>query len=491
MKTSPALTFIFLSLFISSNAIAYELIGDGFDAPDSGDDTHSSTAIDISNDGKFISIGSPHAGTDDQGQVKVYKSVENEDGSVRWTQFGNTVKRNQIGAHVGISVGISYDATRLVVGHLIDGGPKGSISIYRYLERKNEWKWMKTFKGGSKVVDISASGKKVVASSDNYVQVYSCYSNSCVTNGKQIDLPENYFLKDVAIASGGQSLVIGAVGEGTNIESLSGIIMVYTFDVTTTDWVLKKTFNGSNANERAGFSVSISQAQEMITVAYSVPKASCDSVEFCGGVKMFLSTDGGETFSESANNIQGTLTGEYLGLTIDLSVNGQVITVSSLGPESKVIFKIYTRDENTNVWTLVQEIKSAVEAQSVGTFDSRLSFDGQRIVNVSPGSTNMMNTIEVFDRGAPSVSQFPTERPSLSIAPSVSQFPTEGPSTSSAPSVLQFPTTRPSISAALNVSQSGSKSKAGKGSKSKAGKGSKSKSGKGSKSKSGKGGKAI
>lgn len=487
MKTSTTLTVALFILSVFSDAGAYELIGDSddFDALDAGDDH--AAAIDISNDGKYISVGSPHAGANTQGQVKVYKSTVNEDGSVVWDQFGNTVTGKRPAQHVGISVSISYDATRLVVGSLFDDSSMGSISIFRYLESKNEWKWMSTINGtesgemfGSNV-DITSNGRKVAASSKKYVQVYKCFAKSCVTNGKRIDLPEKYNVRDVAIASGGQSLVIGAGGKAEDAETLAGKVLVYTFDETTQDWVSKQIIDGAN-EERAGFSVSISEDNKTINVAYSTPTSSCASTNLpndkinCGGVDFFTSTDRGETFQETDNNIKGIDINGFLGLTIDLSVNGQVITASSRGPENQALFNVYSKNESTGVWNLEQQIEPGGSLAGSDAINSRLSFNGQRIVNVSPGLTSTTNTVNVFDntsQAQPSTGQDLTTRPTITTVPSASQFPTTRPSISTAPSTSRSP---------ISLFSKSSKSKKAKGK----GKGSKSeKSSKGTKASKG------
>lgn len=428
MYIPSTLALALLRLLLFSSARAYVLIGEGFDAPDSGG--NHTAAIDMSNDGKYISVGSPHAGTDDQGQVKVYKSME-KDGQIIWEQVGNTILRNQKFAHFGISVSLSYDAKRLVVGSIVDhvdSDKKGSISIFRYVEAQNKWKWIQSFNGepneelGAKV-EISANGNKVAAKGNGFVQVYKCFDdNSCVENGSRISIPDT-IVKTIALAAGGQSLVIGAYDDNPEINSPAGKAMAYIFDKANKKWVLKSTFEGSDSS-RTGYSVSISQVDEEITVAVGAPRFKCDLGDInCGKVRFFSSENRGETFSESSESIQGTLN-NFVGLSTNLSANGDVVILSSL-IDMEIVFKIYSKI--SGAWNLDQEIVSTLFASSFkNAVDGKLDFNGQRAIIVSPGLTDLTNAVKVFGSsvaGAPSGA--PAVKPSISIAPSVAMASTQ------------------------------------------------------------------
>ena len=110
MKHICNFTFLF-ALILAIHQIfiveCYLQIGMDIFSVDSGDEH--ATAIGISNDGNFVAVGSPHAGTPDlpdSGEVKIYQAIKNGIGETTWEQLGNTLVGKQAGAHLGISVAL-------------------------------------------------------------------------------------------------------------------------------------------------------------------------------------------------------------------------------------------------------------------------------------------------------------------------------------------------------------------------------------------------
>mmetsp|Transcript_15205 Transcript_15205/g.28600 ORF Transcript_15205/g.28600 Transcript_15205/m.28600 type:complete len:493 (+) Transcript_15205:74-1552(+) len=420
--------FASLLCFISSicnivSAVPYLQVGMDILSQDAGGDN--AAAIDMSNDGKFIAVGSPHAGTIDQvkrGEVKIYQSIRNDSGETVWQQIGNTLVGNQAGANFGISVAISFNGKRLVVGNLLDDNEQGAISVFRYVEKNNKWKWIATFLGESINdrfgfrVGISSNGNKVFGAALGYVKVFKCDDVQCKANGSLINIDNTLNVRGVSLASGGQSLAVGAIPKrGITVP---GLVKVYTFDGI--DWQEKNIFTGPITDRSFGFSAAISQNQNDITVAYSAPLASCQAGDLnCGAIKVFSSNDQGNSFVQLGGVIEGT-GGSGLGIDIDLSVNKNTIVATSINSSGGPVVSVYSWDDQLNNWVFVQNISAdpdvSLELQTSASIDTRTNADGRRVIFVSPsGFMDSTNVVRVFE--SPVTEDTSTAAPSQSPSP--------------------------------------------------------------------------
>lgn len=421
MNHRSIITSLFCFLLCTHKIVitaSYIQVGMDILSQDAGEEH--AAAIDISDDGEFIAVGSPHAGTVDQpdrGEVKIYRSITDKNGDSRWQQIGETIVGKEAGAHVGISVAISDDGKRLVVGKLVDDiNQIGAISIFQFLEDKNKWKWIATFDGesvGDKFgfkVGIKSNGKKVFGAALGYVKVFKCGDAACEPNGSPIRIDSTLKVRDVSLASGWQSLAIGAIANIPNTEP--GIVKAYTFDGS--EWQERVTFVGT-VTDRSGFSVAISQSLKDITVVYSAPLAPCQTGDLnCGAIKVFSSKDQGNSFVQKGQVIEGT-EGSALGLTVDLSLDRETIVATSLNSRAEPVATVFVWDGQVRNWVTVQTIAADLGSSpaSPASIDAGVNSDGRRIIFLSPsGSIESTNVVRVLETSPPpSISTMPSLAP--------------------------------------------------------------------------------
>lgn len=394
----------------------YKQIGANFVTLD--EDSDHSSSVDISSDGNFIAIGSPHAGTNEQGEVNVYSSALESDGSVSFTRVGDTISGKIEGAHVGLSVALSENAKVLVIGDLLDDiDQKGRVSIYTLND--SIWKMIGEFEGNNArdlfgfKVDISTNGKTVLASGSNLVQIYQCTENECISSSDVISFP-NMSIQDVRIGNEGKTFVVGAFDNGQNAPD--GEIFVYTLQNDV--WARSQVSFAGNARDRAGFSVAVVEEGDNISVAYGSPRAS-GNADNGGQVTVVTSDDAAKTFEEP-NIINGERINGLLGLTLDISMNGNVLIVTSLAENGTSEFNIFERQMDNDSWALIENFqRERVDLGTVRALGSRLDTSGRRFIISSPDVDNSNNIARVFED---SRSMKPSVSPSPSISPSPSTF---------------------------------------------------------------------
>ncbi|GFH49363.1 hypothetical protein CTEN210_05839 [Chaetoceros tenuissimus] len=413
MRALLIITQIIILLSSTKAQSLYKQIGANFVTLD--EDRDHSSSVDISNDGNFIAIGSPHAGTSEQGEVKVYNSVLESDGSVSFQQVGDIITGKIEGAHVGLSVALSEDAKVLVIGDLLDDiDQKGRVSIYTLSD--SIWKLIGEFEGqnardffGFKV-DISTDGKTVLASGFNFVQIYQCTENECISSSDMISFP-NMSIQDARLGNEGKTFVVGAFD--TDQEAPDGEIFVYTFQNDV--WVRSQVSFAGNARDRAGFSVAVIEEGDNISVAYGSPRSN-GIADNGGQVTVVKSDDAAQTFEEP-NIINGERINGVLGLTLDISMNGDVLIATSLAENGASQYNVFERQMDTGSLELIETFqRERVDQGTVRALGSRLNASGRRFIISSPDVENSNNIARVFEDGR-------SMKPSVSPSPSISLSP--------------------------------------------------------------------
>ena len=400
MKGISVRTIVILISFLQlnhvlSNAISYKQIGKDIISPSSSE--HGG-AIDISSNGSFIAVGSPHAGDNDQGEARVYSSTY-ENNRIVWKQVGQTIAGLVDLAHVGISVSLSWEGSTLAVGSLFDDTERGSVQVYRYNQQNDQWVLVDEIIGADLgqlfgiSLDLSDNGKILVARGTKFMQSYKCYAQICVERGEAIAINESARIRDIALSAGGQSLVIGAT-PALSIRDGPGTVDFYSF--IGEQWVAIRRFEGENDGDGAGVAVSLSADGGV--VAFSTVTVSCeDGVrENCGAVKVY--SNDGNIFTQLGDTIQGTIENGLFGLKVDLSKDGKVIIVTSLNEDAEVTAFIYHLSEGEIPrWNMVQKIVgNEVNEMSANTNGAELNGDGKKAIFLNPGEGNS-NVVKVFE----------------------------------------------------------------------------------------------
>ena len=183
-------------------------------------------AIDVSADGTRMIVGEPHSDVNGfvSGQARVFDLV---DGS--WSQVGQTFDGDRWGDALGLSVAISGDGSRIVIG-LVQGGNSARPGIARVFDLVGDT-WIQT--GGDLVgeseddrfgetVAISTDGSRVAVAAlwndgsrgrtgGGHVRVYRLLDSSWMQVGGDID-GNGVLGVSLALSADGSRLVAGESG---------------------------------------------------------------------------------------------------------------------------------------------------------------------------------------------------------------------------------------------------------------------------------------
>ena len=377
----------------------YQPVGGAIDSPTSDE---YGGAIDISFDGNYVAVGSPHAGNKDQGEVKVYRSVF-EDDNLIWEQVGNTIVGNAEFAHYGLSIALSWGGKKgatLAIGSLLDEDEQGSVEVFRYDDTVNTWASVHSILGENKGdnfgknVELSSNGKILAVSGNSIAHVYKCYTATCEEQGSSITINGNATIRDIDLSSGGKSLAIGAV---TREDAMFGPGTVELYKFQAGNWIpIEQEFNGE-IGDGAGYSVSLSNNGQ--TIAFGSLGVRCaDGTDRCGTVKIF--SNDGASFTQVGDNIQGSLQSRLLGLDVDLTEDGRTLIVTSVNQNYEATATIYSNlMGETPGWTMIQSFAGNTIA-SLSSVTAAMSANGDRAIFLAPGQdgTNT-NIVRIFGNG--------------------------------------------------------------------------------------------
>lgn len=383
---------------ITEQELDYLPVGEAIFSPTS--DEHGG-AIDISFDGDYVAIGSPHSGTIDQGEVRVYQSIiENE--IFVWKQLGNAIIGETDSAHIGLSVALSSGGTTLAIGSLLDDDNKqGLVEVFRFDEANRTWISLHKIPGSNegynfgKILKLSSNGKILAVGGNNVVRIYRCDQTSCEEKGSSIITNEyETTIRDIDLSSSGNSLVIGSVRN--ELSSLGpGFVKLYTFQ--SDNWIKSAEFSGE-IGDGTGYSVSLSGDGEI--VAFGALGVSCQNgTGNCGSVKIF--SKDGLSYSQIGADIQGNPQSRLMGINVDLTDDGRSIIITSLNEKNEAMATIYSNviEDNPN-WTMIQTfVGGAIESAS--SMSAALNADGDRSIFLSPSTDGTdQNIVRVFAKNS-------------------------------------------------------------------------------------------
>ena len=228
-------------------------------------------SVSLSSDGSRIAIGATrnNGGGSDSGHVRIY----DYNGSA-WVQVGSDINGEATDDRSGFSVSLSSDGSIVAVGAYNNDGAgnnSGHVRIYQY--NNNSWSQLGADIDGEAAGD--SSGRSVSLSSDGsrlaigaysndgagnnsgHVRIYQYNNNSWSQLGADIDgEAAGDSSHKVSLSSDGSRVAIGAEGNdggGTD----SGHVRIY--DYNGSAWVqIGSDINGEAADDRSGFSVSLS-----------------------------------------------------------------------------------------------------------------------------------------------------------------------------------------------------------------------------------------
>ncbi len=334
--------------------------------------------VSLSADGKILAVGAPEEDSSkstDPGS----NSAENSGAVYLFTRDGTTWEQQdfikasnaEAGDKFGTSVALSADGTMLAVGATheasnatgIDGNQddnstRGAGAVYMFTDNGTTWKQ----------------------------QAYIKASNTGDSHN---------FGHSVSLSDDGNTLAVGAKGEGSDARSINGdqadnslylAGAVYVFLRSGATWEQQAYIKGSRTSFAHGFGHSVSLSKDGNTLAVGATSSVDPSYAY-----VFVRT-GGDTWSEQA--VLGALgDGDYrsdrtFGWSVSLSDDGHLLAVGSRAGGASP--QIYKRNVVTGRWARHRSLKTRAAITSSG-------ISSGQSVSLS-GSGKTVGTGKYFDR---------------------------------------------------------------------------------------------
>jgi len=237
-------------------------------------------SVSLSDNGNILAIGAPHNDGDstNTGHVRVWSFSD-----PNWVQLGTDIDGETAGDRLGHSVSLSGNGNILAIGTESNDGRGSSSGYVRVLEyNTSHWVQLGTDIDGGAAGDYS--GFSVALSNDGntlaigppssggdeskseYIRVLRYDGTDWVQLGTDIDGEGSgeYFGYTVSLSNDGNTLVIGAPGNGAN-GFRSGHVRVLKYN--TSDWVQVGTdIDGEEGWDYSGYAVALSADGESLAV---------------------------------------------------------------------------------------------------------------------------------------------------------------------------------------------------------------------------------
>jgi len=330
--------------------------GTDIDGEATGD--YSGWSVSMSADGTVMAIGAysndgpSGTGLIDRGHVRVYTW-----NGTSWVQRGSDIdgEANASYDYSGQSVSISADGTVVAIGASYNDGTTGNANDNRGHVRVYAWNGTSWVQRGNDIdgeatddrsgysVSMSANGTVVaigaynndatVSSSDRgHVRVYAWNGSSWIQRGADIDGEANgdNSGENISISADGTVVAIGArYNDGTsgNSSDSRGHVRVYAWNGTS--WVQRgNDIDGEAANDKSGFSVSISADGTVVAIgAYGNDGTSGNVNDDRGHVRVYAWN--GTSWVQRGADIDGETIDDYSGYSVSISADGTIVAIGA------------------------------------------------------------------------------------------------------------------------------------------------------------------
>ena len=253
----------------------------------SGD--YSGFSVSLAADGTSVAIGSPTNGTVTNGTARVFGW---DSDNLTWSQVGANINGEDTGDQFGTSVSLSSDGSILSVGASLNDGSgvnAGHVRIYE-LTNSNAWSQL----GG----DI---------------------------DGELTDDRSGY---SVSLSADGSKVAVGAVKNDDNGDR-SGHVKVYQWNTTSEEWdQLGMSIPGEAAYDWSGWSVALSLDGNRLAISSTY---NDDNGTNAGHVRVYSWDVDSGAWLQYGDDIDGEVSGDESGWSVDLSADGNVLVIGSPG----------------------------------------------------------------------------------------------------------------------------------------------------------------
>lgn len=313
------------------NGTTWQQLGGDIDGV--GEDDRFGHSVTMSPDGNRIVIGAIQTFASAQGYVKVF----DWNGSA-WIQVGATLVGEANNDQFGNAIGLSDNGNRLVVSsptNDTNGGNSGQVEVFEW--NGTNWQQIGQNINGTQAgstlgisVDITNNGNTIAIGAEEIalkgsMRVFDFNGTNWVLRGNAVEGESNgsFFGSSSAMDSSGNRFVAGALWY-SGPASQSGYARVY--DWNGTSWEqLGNSIDGQDFEDQMGSSVDISGNGERITVGARFEDASVGNV---AGVSRIFDWSG-TAWQLVGSTIEAEAGGDASGHSLALSKNGERVIIGA------------------------------------------------------------------------------------------------------------------------------------------------------------------
>lgn len=331
-------------------------------------------SVSMSPEGNFVAVGDKwsESGGPQSGSVFVFQLLENE-----WAGVGNAIDGKDDYDHSGMSVSLSSEGTRVVIGsphHDANATyDTGRVCVFERVV-KNANPHANTDIGEVLYYDWEEVGSPLDGSSRGVL-----------------------FGSSVSISNDGTRLAIGSPrSDSAGIDS--GMVQV--FDDKNGDWEpVGQTITGESVYDLSGASLSLSGDGRRLAIA--APSNVFYGQDY-GHVKIFEFLHTTHTWNKLGQNIDGEASYDESGFSISLSKNGSRLAIGSPRDGSGKV-RIFQFNKNADLWVQFGPTMTAENNGDMLGFSVSLSGNGDRVSIAAPGNDGNgagSGHVRVFDSSA-------------------------------------------------------------------------------------------
>ena len=353
-------------------------------------------SVDISADGKRVIVGAPKndgTGGDLSGHARVFQF---HDLKRKWLQVGNDIDGESKFSSAGMSVGMSSNGKRVILGapfHDENGFNSGHARVYEEVGGK----WFQIgpdIHGEAKddlagfSVDMDSHGKRIIVGAhgnngngenSGHARVFEQSNSTWVQVGNAIngDAAHDGFGESVGMSSDGKRVIIGSSSINGN-GYLSGRVRVYQLEDILGEWVqVGANIDGEASGDLSGASVDISSNGTRIVIG---ARWNDGNGEWSGHARVFQ--ENLLEWVQVGKDIDGEEAGDWSGRSVSMSADGSLVAIGAPfnkdnGKEAGHV-RVYT--EEKGAW-----VQKANDIDGEGTGDRfgssvSISSNGKRVI---------------------------------------------------------------------------------------------------------------
>ena len=390
-------------------------------------------------------------GGDLNGIVKVFHF-----NSTSWVQVHTDIERAQDGDRTGVSIGLSYDGTRIVVGsnmNDINGVDAGLVRVFEY-NSTDGLQLGSSIEGESagdqlgRAVSLSYDGNRVAigglynsagGTEAGHVRVYEYDSSSWVQLGSDIDGEANNerIGTSVSLSANGTRVAVGGFYNVSNGGSRASLVRVFEYNSTSWNQLGSDMFGAAMSEGRKYF-VSLSADGSRVALGSELN----DDNAIDAGVVNVYEYDS-SSWNQLGNSIYGENAGDRSGRSVVLSANGERIGVGDPGYGGFVgQVRVFDFDALSSSWVQVGAPLNVIGSVGCGNVLA-MSPDGNRIATGALAN----NSLEFYTwQLAYLPTSLPSSQPTSLPSAQSTVYPTGQPSVSPSLEPTSCPTGIPTIS---------------------------------------------